>query len=174
MFLPGLTWSWALTPFDFMFFIFHGLQYNCGNTLIILLKHLQQSAREDFWIDMSAVSVMWLMQAFVFASRLYLTDNIPKKYTASSEVGHKDVWPSKLVYSSFSRRRVLGNYFTLIFIHTESAKSGQSPKWRTGKKMQESSIRSHPPALKQESCGRWLSYCFLKSCQLQGFQSFHR
>lgn len=84
MFLPGwtfseLTWSWAPTPFDFALFIFHVLQYNCGNTLIIWLKHLLQSGRENYWIDISAVSVTWLMQACIFAwSRLYLTDNIPK------------------------------------------------------------------------------------------------
>lgn len=74
----------------------------------------------------------------------------------------------------FCRRYMLGNYFSLLFIYTESAKNGQSQKWRTGKEMQESSIQSHPPALKQESLGRWLSYRFLKTCQLQGFQSFHR
>lgn len=71
------TQSWA---FDFKLFIFHALQYNYGNTVIILQIHLHQSARENFWINTSALSVVWLMQACIFARRrLYLTDSIPKK-----------------------------------------------------------------------------------------------
>lgn len=66
----------------------------------------------------SLLSVTWLTQAPMFAwSRLYLSGNIPKRCTASSEVGHKDVWLRKLVYRGVCRRQVLGNYVTSLHIY---------------------------------------------------------
>lgn len=58
------------------------------------------------------------MQACIFARRrLYLTKSIPKKILfflvpPSSEVGHKGLWVTRLVYFILCGRLMLGNYFT--------------------------------------------------------------
>lgn len=138
MFLPGWTflelkWSWVLMPFDFRLFIFHALQYSCLSTLIILLKHLHQSARENFWMHISAVSAPQLMQTYICKEQA-VSQTVLLKLHSLLRVGTQ-----RCVVGTAGRihvfwKIIVRNYFVLFFIYIESAKKWPIMEVNSGKK----------------------------------------